>query len=420
MSKIIINGKKRLSGIITVSGAKNSALKILPASILASSEVNVNNVPNITDINKMEEILESIGIDIEANGNNVRINPTKVISCKPDEKAVKKLRGSIVVVGPLLARYGKAVFSQPGGCLIGARPIDDHLDAFRQMGVKVSKDGDKYILEGYPKPSEIILAKMSVTATENAMMASVFVKGKSIIRMAAAEPEIADLANFLNKMGAKIKGAGSHEIEIEGVSKLNGVVYDVMPDRIEAATYLIIAVATNSELTIGPVIPEHMSIVIKKLEAAGAKFEVVEKEGSKYFKTYKHGDLKAQDIDTRTYPGFPTDLQSPFAVLMTQAEGKSRIFETLFEGRFLYLSELEKMGAKDQILSPHIIEIVGPRKLNGTSILCQDIRGGAALVVAALIAEGKTEINQSEYIDRGYENIDKKLIEVGADIIRTE
>jgi UDP-N-acetylglucosamine 1-carboxyvinyltransferase len=420
MSKLKIIGGKKLSGDISVSGAKNSALKIIPASILANSEVKLNNVPNITDIFRMEEILKSLGADIQVSGNTVIINSARTNSYKPDVLLVKKLRGSIVAVGPLLARCGKAVFGQPGGCLIGARPIDDHLDAFRQMGVKISQKGEEYRLVGYPKPAEVILSKMSVTATENAIMASVFVKGKTIIRMAAAEPEVADLANFLNKMGAEITGAGTHEIEVRGVSNLNGIEYNIMPDRVEAATYLIAAIGTNSNLTIGPIIPEHLSIVMKKLEFAGANFDIITKNDQKYFVTAHHGKLRSQDIDTRTYPGFPTDLQSPFAVLMTQASGTSRIFETLFEGRFLYLSELTKMGAKVKILSSHIIQVDGPEKLKGQSIICQDIRGGAALVIAALIADGETIIDQAEFIDRGYENLDQKLKNVGADIERID
>lgn len=420
MPSLKIKGESKLHGTINISGAKNAALKILPAAILADSPSVIQYIPKISDVSRMIEILRSLGAIVTETDNCVEIDPRSINTCKPDPVLVKKLRASIVVAGPLLARFGKAELSEPGGCLIGARPIDDHLDVFRQLGVKIRQTDESYHLNGQPKAAEVILNKMSVTATENAILASVFTKGKTVIRMAAAEPEISDLAGYLNAMGAKINGAGTHDIEITGVSSLHGCQYRIMPDRIEAGTYLLAAIATNSEITIGPVVPEHLAIVLKKINDAGARVSIVLKNGKQYFKTRKHVGLKPINIDTRTYPGFPTDLQSPMVVLMTQAEGESRVFETIFEGRFLYLRELEKMKAKFELLSPHMLHISGPCKLKAKEIICEDIRGGAALIIAALIAKGETTIRHAGLIDRGYENIDGKLQQAGAEITRIE
>jgi len=420
MAKFEITGGKSLHGEIPISGAKNAALKILPASILSDGISTISNIPKIADVDVMVEILQSIGAKIDFEDHTAVIDPSGVSSYKPDRDLMKHLRGTIVLIGPLLAKFGKAEFYQPGGCLIGARPIDDHLDMFRQMGVKIEQKEDKYILSGKPKAGEIVLNKLSVSATENAIMATVLSSGITRIHVAAAEPEIADLADFLNSMGAKISGAGTHDIEIIGVESLHGTTHCIIPDRIEAGTYLMAALATNSEVKIGPVMPDHMNIVIKKLEAGGAKISIVEKDGHKYFQTKKHSGLKAVDIDTRTYPGFPTDLQSPFVVLMTQAEGESCVFETLFEGRFLYLEELASMGAKAEIISQHLIKITGKTELSGKEIISRDLRGGAALVVAGLIANGKTKIDGLSFIDRGYEKMDEKLRSAGAEIRRTD
>jgi len=418
MAYFIINSGNALKGSINISGAKNAALKILPAAILASSSSRVSNVPKIIDIDKMVEILRSIGAEISFVDGVVNINPAGVKSSHPDERLIKKLRGSIVLVGALLSKFGNAVFSQPGGCLIGARPIDDHLDVFRQLGVSIKYNDGKYYFKGKPKSGEVVLSKMSVTATENAILASVLSKGITNIHVAAAEPEIADLANYLNKMGAKISGAGTHDITIDGVESLNGVPYEIIPDRIEAGTYLILAIVTNSELTIGPVIPETLSLVTKKLKDVGARFQTIKRDNKFYFQTEKHGKLVARDIDTRTYPGFPTDLQSFYAVLMTQADGRSRIFETIFEGRFSSIEELQLLQAKTLILNPHEFVVDGPTALKGAKISSKDIRGGASLVAAALASQGKTIIEDIEYIDRGYEMMDEKLKAVGANIKR--
>jgi len=420
MASFKIQGKAKLSGHLSVSGAKNAALKIIPAALLANGTSTIKNVPDILDIRKMIDILKSLGAKITFENNVVTIDSSQVKTYKPDDKLVKKLRGSVVIVGPILSRFGKAVLTQPGGCLIGARPIDDHTDLFEQLGVKVRFDGERYHFNGFPKASNIILSHMSVTATENAIMASVLSKGTTTVHMAACEPEIADLAEFLNNMGAKIEGAGTHDIKIEGVVKLEPITYSILPDRIEAGTYLIAAIATNSQVTIGPLISEHLSIVLKKLQDSGARFEIFEKNGKEYIKTSKRGELKSVNIDTRPYPGFPTDLQPPYAVLMTQAKGDTEIFETIFENRFGYLEELRRLRADVEIQNPHEFIIRHSNRLIGSEISSRDIRGGAAVIIAALLAEGETVVEDAEFIDRGYENIDKNLRNAGVSITRQD
>lgn len=420
MAYFRMSGPTTLKGDILVSGAKNAALKILPAAILAETPSVITNVPDILDIQKMIEILRSIGAEIEFFNNTVKIDPRKINSYHPDEKLIKKLRGSIVLVGPLLSKFGKAVFSEPGGCLIGARSIDDHLDLFRSLGVKIVYKDGRYTMSGHPRVGSIVLKKLSVTATENAMMASVLSKGTTTIHAAAAEPEIADLAKYLNKMGADISGAGTHDIVVKGVSRLTGTDHTTLPDRIEAATFLIAAISTNSEVTIGPLVSHHLDIVLKRLSDAGAHFEIISKNGAEYIRTKRHSELIATSIDTRPYPGFPTDLQSPYAVMATQAKGQTKIFETMFEGRFAYLEELKLLRAKIEILNPHEFSIKGPTRLEGTTISSKDIRGGAALVIAGLLAEGQTLIEDIEFIDRGYEKLDEKLNAVGAHIERLQ
>lgn len=420
MAKYKIKGGQSLAGEIRVSGAKNSALKLLAASILGESTSVIHNVPDIVDVNKMEEILRHLGAEVRVEGSQVTIDPSGINSTALDASLTKKIRASVVLAGPMLAKFHKVTIAQPGGCLIGARSIEDHIDVFKQFKVNLDVQGDDFIFSGKPVAGEIILSKMSVTATENAIMTAVLSPGTTKIRVAAAEPEIQDLADYLNSMGANIKGAGTHNITIEGVERLHGSEHDVVQDRIEAATYLMMAIATRSKLKIGPVIPEHLSIVIKKLLDAGAKFEVLEQDGKSYFQTHGSDDLKGTDIDTRTYPGFPTDLQSAYTALMTGAKGQTKIFETLFESRFGYIEELKRMNAKIDVVSPHIIEVHGGNHLRPEEIDAFDIRGGAALVLAALVASGETIIDHIEMIERGYEQLDIKLSGVGADIQRID
>lgn len=412
-----IKGAKKLSGTVRVSGAKNAALKILPATLLTSSPCVISNVPDIADIRKLLDMLSGMGAKVDFSDGVVRIDTTSVLSPHPNEELVKKLRGSIVLLGPLLARFGEATFSQPGGCLIGSRPIDDHLDIFRQLGVEVKYQDEKFHFQGKPKAGHVVLNKLSVTATENAMMAAVFSQGTTTIHVAAAEPEVEDLANMLNAMGAHIEGAGTHQIRIEGVSQLVGVEHRVIPDRIEAGTYLIAGLATHSEITVGPWILHHNDLFLKKLSDAGAQWRVEERGGFSYLTTMP-SQLIAQDIDPRPYPGFPTDLQPQYAVLMTQAKGRAEIFDTLFEGRFRYIEELRLMKAHAEILNPNRVAIEGPVILKGTEVSSLDIRGGAAVVLAGLVAEGETVVHNVEFVDRGYECIDEKLRSLGAQIER--
>lgn len=418
--KFTITGGYSLSGEVAIKGAKNAALKIIPATLLASSPCVITNVPRITDIEKLLEILTGLGARVEREGNIVRIDPTGVSSSHLDEHLCKKLRGSIVLIGPLLARFGSAIFSQPGGCLIGSRPIDDHLDVFKQMGVFIEYKDEKFYLNGKPKAAHVVLKKMSVTATENALMAAVFSSGTTHIHVAAAEPEIEDLAAFLNAMGARISGAGTHSITVDGVSSLRGVEHEVLPDRIEAGTYLIAGVLTNSQITVGPVRLCHSDLFLKKLADAGARFSMSEREGASYITTHHHDELVPQDIDPRPYPGFATDLQPQYAVLMTQANGKTEVFDTMFEGRFKYLEELKLMKARVEIQNPNRAIIEGPTKLKGAHVSSLDIRGGVAVVLAGLIAQGETVVDTIDYIDRGYEDLDGKLRALGAKIERGE
>lgn len=418
--KFTISGGNQLSGEVFVKGAKNAALKIIPAALLASSPCTITNVPRISDIEKLLEILLSIGVKVEFNGDTVFIDPTDISSSHPDEHLCRKLRGSIVLIGPLLARFGSAVFSEPGGCLIGSRPIDDHLDVFKQMGVSIEHRDERFYLQGKPKATHVVLKKMSVTATENAIMASVFAQGTTRIHVAAAEPEIEDLALFLNAMGARISGAGTHSITVEGVAALKGVSHRVLPDRIEAGTYIIAGILTRSEVTVGPIRPCHNDLFFKKLSDAGARLDIIERDGLSYVVTRKIDDLISQDIDPRPYPGFATDLQPQYAVLMTQANGRTEIFDTMFEGRFKYLEELKMMKARVEILNPNRAIIEGPTKLKGAHVSSLDIRGGVAVVLAGLIAQGETVVDTIDYIDRGYEDLDGKLRALGAKIEREE
>ncbi len=427
MAKFKIVGKKQLRGEFVVSGAKNAALKMLAASVMLKGVTTIHNFPKIIDIAKMVEIVKSLGAKVGYTDHSMIIDSGGVNSYTPDEKYVKKLRGSVVIMGPLISLFGKVVFSEPGGCLIGVRPIDTHLLAFKTLGcnVKIDKENGKYFLDtagAYNHGDKtVVLEEMSVTATENVIMASVLRPGKTKIEIAASEPEIIDLANFLNKAGAKIKGAGTNNIEIDGVKSLKAIEYTIIPDRIEAGTVAIAAAVCGGRVTIKNIVPSHLSMVLNKFKHAHVNFEIKMND-------QKFGDLiinqKSQliatNIDTRPYPGFPTDLQSQYAVLMTQAKGRSRIFETLFSARFDYSKWLIEMGAKIDVESPHLIDITGPTNLKGDEIDASDIRGGAALVVAALAAQGETIIDNIEYIDRGYENLDLRLKKLGAEIERID
>lgn len=416
MSKFIITGGKQLSGEIEVYGAKNAAMKMIAAAVLIKDKVVLNNVPDISDVQMIINILTSNGAEISRDGHTLKIDTTNLTDKNPDPHLVKKMRGSIVLIGPYLARFGKIKIPQPGGCAIGARPIDIHLDVFRQMGAQISETDYFYEFKASSLDSKTInLKKVSVTATENALMAAVVGNGKTNIKNSACEPEIVDLANFLNKAGAKIVGAGTKSILIEAVGSLSGLEHTVIPDRIEAGTFCALAVVTKSPLKISHCEPNHLTAFLENFSKIGVKFE----KGKDFIKIINSDNLTATDIETDVYPGLATDLQAPMGLVLTQAEGESTIDETVFEKRLGYLSELEEMGVKAKIIDNHRAKIYGPTKLHGRHIESLDLRAGATMILAGLAAEGKTVISNAQLVDRGYEKIEERLQKLGAQIERT-
>lgn len=417
MKKFIINGGKPLNGEVRVSGSKNAALPILCASMLSKEEIVLENVPDIDDIHSMIEILKKFGAKIKFEENRVTINPANVRRSTTSDELFRRMRASILTLGSLLPRLKEMKMAFPGGCVLGKRSVHAHTHAFKQLGCKIVDDKKGlHIKCDKLKGNKIILPEMSVTGTENAIMASVLAEGETEIRLAAAEPHVQDLCFFLNKMGAKISGIGTNKITIKGVKSLKGGKYEITGDYLEAGTFAIAAATTKGDLKIKGINPEHLDSFWQKMEEAGVKFEIG-KDFVHIFPTEKLYAVKM--LRTAVYPSFPTDLQAPFAVLLTQAKGVSKIFETLFEGRLNYLFELEQMGAHIEFLNPHQALVIGPKKLNPMPISSFDIRAGAAMVIAALIAKGETEISNISYINRGYERLEEKLKSVGADIITT-
>ncbi|MBI2634195.1 UDP-N-acetylglucosamine 1-carboxyvinyltransferase [Candidatus Peregrinibacteria bacterium] len=416
MPKFIVNGGGKLAGNVTVSGSKNAALPILCAAMLTDEKSVLMNVPDIEDVHSMIRILEEFGAEIKFEKNTVTINPAKLKAHRPNEKLIKKMRASILILGALLPRLGEIKMAFPGGCVLGKRSVWAHAHAFKKLGCKIMDEKNGLHLQCKKlRGAKIILPELSVTATENAIMAAVLAAGKTEIHLAAAEPHVQDLCHFINKMGARISGIGSNILTINGVKKLNGAEHGITGDYLEAGTFAIAAVATGSKLNINGINPEHLDVFWQKLEEMGVKISY----GKDYITVFPAKELRAiGQVKTAIYPGFPTDLQAPFAVLLTQAKGVSKIFETLFEGRLNYLFELEKMGARVELINPHQALIIGPNELTGMAISSWDIRAGAAMVIAAMIAKGTTEISNIAYIDRGYENLDKKLRSIGAEIKR--
>ena len=413
MHRIIINGGKKLEGEIMVSGAKNSAVALIPAAILCDESVTLANVPNISDVDALEDILKHLNAEIERNDNGeLHISSSSIKNRKLDKKLAKKLRASYYFMGALLGRYKKCEMCFPGGCSIGTRPIDLHLKGFEALGATVKENGDNYTIEAEElKGAKIYLDFASVGATINIMYAAVKAEGTTIINNAAKEPEIVNVATFLNNMGARITGAGTKRIKIEGVKHLHSCFHEVIPDRIEAGTYEIIGAACSDKLKINGIIPEHLEALHNKLRKMKVNI-TVEFDNAVVIES---GDLKATEVTTEVYPGFPTDLQQVMATLMTQASGESEIHETIYENRFQNLYELKKMGAKVKIDGERAI-IKGKTPLTGTEVYATDLRGGAGLVVAGLLAEGTTIIDNADLILRGYEGIVDKLRAVGADI----
>lgn len=416
MPKFIVKGGKKLKGTVTVSGSKNAALPILCASLLTKEKTILQNVPEIDDIYSMIKILEALGAKIKFSNHTLEIDPSKLTAKAIPHELVQKMRASILIMGALLSRFSEVKMAFPGGCVLGKRSVDAHTHAFKELGCKILDDKKGLHIKCTKlKGKQIILPELSVTATENAVMAAVLAEGRTEIRMAAAEPHVQDLCLFLNKMGAKISGIGTNSLIIEGGKSLRGCGYKITGDYLEAGTFAIAAVATESEITINGINPNHLDSFWQKLEEMGAKFTLSKDS----IHIYPAKNLTAVKIlRTAVYPSFPTDLQAPFSILLTKANGVSKIFETLFEGRLNYLFELEKMGAHIEYLNPYQAIIIGPTKLKSTPISSCDIRAGAAMVIAALMADNTTEISNIYYIDRGYEKFDEKLRSLGADIKR--
>ncbi|NIM03793.1 UDP-N-acetylglucosamine 1-carboxyvinyltransferase [bacterium] len=416
MEKILITGGKKLSGMVKISGSKNASLPILVATLLTDEDCVVKNVPHLQDVETILALLRILGKRISHHNKRIRISSTYRLDSEAPYELVKKMRASILVMGPLLGRLGRVRASLPGGCAIGARPINLHLRGFRKLGAKASFERG-YVQLDAPRlhGANIYLDFPSVGATENLMMAATRARGRTVIENAASEPEIKDLANFLNKMGAKIKGAGTNIIEIEGVSVLSGTVHEVIPDRIETGTFMVAAAVTVGNVAIRGADPEHLEAVITKLREAGAKITVNNKE----IKVTSGKNLRATDIETIPYPGFPTDMQAQWMVLMSLTKGTSIITETVFENRFLHVGELQRMGSNIQVKGNSAI-VKGVPKLSGAPVMATDLRASAALILAALAAEGRTEIFGVHHLDRGYEDIEKKLKRLGARIKRVK
>ncbi len=407
-----IEGGNNLTGTIRISGAKNATVALIPAAILTDEQATICNIPEITDTEALCDILEALNVDIKRASESIIINPEHMQNIEIKEEFSKKLRASYYFMGALLGKYKKAVMYFPGGCSIGARPIDLHLKGFEALGATVKNEKNKYIVEAEElHGANIYLDIASVGATINIMLAAVKAKGKTVIDNAAKEPEIVNVATFLNNMGAKISGAGTSTIKIEGVEHLHKCFHEVIPDRIEAGTYIIIGALCGSPLKIDNVIPEHIDSLLSKLEEMGVDLEV----GADYVITSKNDNYRATNIKTAVYPGFPTDLQQPFTVLQTQCNGKSKTTETIWENRFMHVPYLKDLGADIEVKN-QTATIIGKSNLKGTRVVATDLRAGAAMVAAGLKAEGKTVITNVEHILRGYEQIVEKLTSVGAKI----
>lgn len=415
MEKLIIRGGNRLTGTVKISGAKNAVLPIIAASLLGSSPSKLDEVPDLEDVRTFMQVLEHLGVRTERQTESLLIDSTDITSCEAPYDLVRKMRASFLVMGPLLARRGQAKISLPGGCAIGTRPIDLHLKGFEALGAEI-EIGHGYIEARAPrglKGARIYLDFPSVGATENILMAASLAEGTTILENPAHEPEIVDLANYLNVMGARIRGAGTNVIKIEGVKELKGSEYTIIPDRIEAGTYMVAAAMTGGDLWIENALTEHLKPVIAKLKEAGVGIE----EDINGLRVYSTGTLKAIDVKTLPYPGFPTDMQAQFMALATVSQGTSVITETVFENRFMHVDELKRMGATIKIEGRSAI-VEGVSRLTGCPVKATDLRAGAAMVLAGLVADGQTEVGYIHHIDRGYDGIVDKLCSIGADIKR--
>lgn len=420
MDKFRIVGGNPLKGRIAISGAKNSALPCMAAALLTAETVTLHNVPYVRDLITMRRLLEDVGATVlTPELHTHKITASHVELFEAPYELVKTMRASVLALGPLLSRFGQARVSLPGGCAIGTRPIDLHLKAFEQLGATVSLESGDVVARaphgGRLKGAEISFEKVTVTGTENVMMAAALAEGKTVIHNAAREPEIPDLAELLNKMGARIRGEGSETITIEGVKELSSAEHTIIPDRIETGTFIVAAAITKGDLEITNCRPEHLKAVIEKLRETGVEIEEIN-QSTLHVRCCAKG-LKASDVRTEPHPKFPTDMQAQYMVLMTQAEGSSTINETIFENRFMHASELSRMSAEIHV-SGHTATVVGPTQLTGARVQASDLRASASLVLAGLAAEGETTIDRVYHIDRGYETIVRRLRSIGAEIER--
>lgn len=418
MSKFIIEGKTKLSGEIEIKGAKNAALKIIPAALLSEEKITIKNLPLIEDVNKELELIKDLGGNVNISGKGCEIDISLKEQKIINKDIANKLRASIMFVGPMLARTGEVRFPAPGGCNLASgakRPIDLFLDGFLKFGAEIEiKDGYYEIKAAKLNGCDYFFTTVSVTGTESLMMTAVLADGITTLKNCAMEPEIKALADYLNAQGAKIKGAGTPTISIEGVRKISAGTVKLIPDRIETGTFAILAAATGSGITIADCCPEHIEILLTLFNKQGVPFET----GNDYLKIKPAKNIKAHNIKTHEYPGFPTDLQAPYTVLMTQAEGLSLIHETIYDRRLLYADMLMQMGADIIMCDPHRIVVKGPAKLTGKRLTSPDLRAGIAMIIAGLVADGETEIDNIYQIDRGYEDIDGRLRALGANIKR--
>ena len=419
MEKVIkIEGGHDLNGTVRISGSKNATVALIPACVLGNEPVTIYGVPNISDVQSLIVLLNELGVYVEKRDEEtLYIDPTHMENIPMVSKAVSKLRASYYFMGALLGKFGHAEIKMPGGCYLGPRPIDLHLKGFEALGANIQYENGCYILDAKElKGTNIFFDISSVGATINIMMAAVYAKGRTVIENAAREPEIIDIATLLNKMGARIHGMGTSTLVIDGVEYLKGCIHEIIPDRIEAATYVIMAAAMANDMRIENIIPQHLEAIVMKLQEVGINMEV----GSDFIHVFKTDKpLKRTEILTKPYPGFATDVQQPFTVLLTQCEGQSVVTETIYTERFKHCAELNKMGADIDVHTPSAF-INGKTKLHGSKVTATDLRCGAGLVIAALMADGVTEIHDIYHIDRGYDNLDGKLAHLGAKMWREE
>lgn len=416
-TRFVIRGGRPLNGEIAVGGMKNAATPLLAATLLITGPCLFRNMPRLSDVERMLDILRSLGATADWVGEHeLSVDTRRADIAHIDAKLVKSMRSSILLLGPLLSRFHEVTLPEPGGCIIGNRPIDDHLNVLAGLGAEIEHEDAGYRLKSAKLKGNVILPVFSVTATENAIMAAVLAEGRTVIKLAAAEPHVEDLARFLNAAGARIRGAGTHTIVIEGVKRLKGVEHAVIPDQIEAGTFAALAAVTKGTLKITGIEPEHLDMTLVQLRRAGIHYEI----GRHSLEIGSQSSLRSFRLQTLPYPGLPTDLQSPFGVVATQCAGTSLIQDPMYEGRLGYVNELIKMGANAVICDPHRVLVTGPTPLYGMEIRGLDLRAGATLVIAGLVASGETILHGAEVIDRGYELLDERLRAVGADIERSQ